>query len=114
MLLSRSEINLYEHRVVRYCTVEFLCIQAKEGEMSAKQLKEHFVKKVVEMAAAHQVAIQGWEDAFYNESNQLLARKSLPNTVTANAWISKWESKKAHRAHEMANADFKVCHVGPN
>ncbi len=82
---------------------------------NVKYLKEHFVRRVIKIAAQHQLMIQGWEDAFYSKDDELFDRTKLGDlaegSVTANAWISKWEYNKAHRAHEMANNDYQVRYI---
>ena len=89
-------------------------MEKHEDLRSSKALKSHFVQRVAKIAAKFGLGLQGWEDGFENVNNQpySLMELGIPEAVT-HSWYNIWEGGLAHRAHEFANAGYKVrkCYI---
>lgn len=76
---------------------------------SFDKLMEHFVKKVAEIVAKHDLCLGAWQDGLIHSGVTPVEREKFPNEeVLAYAWQNVWESGLAGFAYKLANAGYKV------
>jgi len=67
--------------------------------------------RVSQIAGRHNVSLACWEDGLYKGDGRDLNRSQLSTDggdVFSYAWNNVWQYGNARRAHELANAGFKV------
>jgi len=66
--------------------------------------------RVSQIAGRHNVSLACWEDGLYNGDGDIINRSQLSTDgdVFSYAWNNVWQYGNARRAHELANAGFKV------
>ncbi|XP_033746118.1 beta-hexosaminidase-like [Pecten maximus] len=76
---------------------------------SFDKLMEHFVKRLAEVVAKHDLSLGAWQDGLIHSGITPVERTKFPNEeVLAYAWQNVWESGLAGFAYKLANAGYKV------
>lgn len=72
-------------------------------------IKTYFVERVSQLAAARNLNLAGWEDAFTDgKSNPLSIDKLATNLTYTYPWNNIWEWGSGKHAYQLANAGYKV------
>lgn len=90
-----------------------ICQDMFGEEIDRDEVKIYFVTRVGELAHAHGLDLSGWEDTLMIDRNTPYNRSLFESeNVYGYFWNNIWEGGAAKRAYVMANADYKVTHVG--
>lgn len=86
-----------------------IVLTSNDNINDAKDLKEHFLRRVSSISANYGLQLAGWEDGLMDRTSQPYNLTNLRNSqVYALAWDNVWEWGVSTRAHKLANQGYKV------